>query len=64
MLDPLTAVSLVAAILQFVDFGSQIIVSGYEIHCSTHGATEETVGLEDITERLDERQDHLSSPLN
>lgn len=64
MLDPLSAVSLVAAILQFVDFGSKIIVSGYETHRSTHGATEETVGLEDLTQRLHKPQDQLSTPLN
>ena len=64
MLDPLTAVSLVAAILQFVDFGSQIIVSGYEIHCSTHGATEENAGPEYLTQRPYKFQDQLSTSPN
>jgi hypothetical protein len=62
MLDPLSAASLAAAILQFVDFGSKIIVSGYETYRSTHGATEENVDLEYLTQKLYKFQDQLSTP--
>ena len=62
MLDPLSAVSLAAAILQFVDFGSKILVSGYEIYHSAQGATEENVDLEYLTKRIYEFQDQLSTP--
>jgi hypothetical protein len=62
MLDPLSAASLAAAILQFVDFGSKIIVSGYETYRSTHGATEENVDLEYLTQKLYTFQDQLWTP--
>jgi hypothetical protein len=61
MLDPLSAASLAAAILQFVDFGSKIIVSGYETYRSTQGATEENVDLEYLTQKLYKFQDQLST---
>ena len=61
MLDPLSAASLAAAILQFVDFGSKIIVSGYETYRSTLGATEESVDLEYLTQKLYKFQDQLST---
>lgn len=61
MLDPLSAASLAAAILQFVDFGSKIIVSGYETYRSVNGATEENVDLEYLTHALYQFQDQLST---
>jgi len=61
MLDPLTAASLAAAILQFVDFGSKIIVSGYETYRSVNGATEENVDLEYLTQALYKFQDQFST---
>lgn len=61
MLDPLSAASLAAAILQFVDFGSKIIVSGYETYRSTQGATKENVDLEHLTQKLYKFQDQLST---
>ena len=64
MLDPISAVSLAAAILQFVDFGSKIIVSGYETYRSTHGATEENIDLEYLTQMLYKFQDQLSTSPN
>jgi hypothetical protein len=41
-MDPISALSLSAAILQFVDFGSKIIVATYSIYQSTDGTTRET----------------------
>lgn len=62
MLDPLSAASLAAAILQFVDFGSKIIVSGYETYRSAQGATEDNIDLESLTQKLYKFQDQLSTP--
>ena len=62
MLDPLSAASLAAAILQFVDFGSKIIVSGYETYRSAQGATEDNIDLESLTQNLYKFQDQLSTP--
>lgn len=61
MLDPLSAASLAAAILQFVDFGSKIIVSSYETYRSVNGTTEENVDLEYLTQALYKFQDQLST---
>lgn len=49
---------------QFVDFGSKILVSGYETYRSTHGATEENIDLEYLTQKLYKFQDQLSTPPN
>lgn len=64
MLDPLSAVSLAAAILQFVDFGSKIIVSGYEIYRSVDGTTEENTDIEYLTQRIHEFQDQFTPSSN
>jgi hypothetical protein len=60
MLDPLSAASLAAAILQFVDFGSKILLSGYETYRSAQGATKENIDLESLTQKLYKFQDQLS----
>lgn len=54
MLDPLTAISLASAIVQFVDFGSQLIRGGSEIYKSSDGALAENSELEDITTKIDQ----------
>jgi len=64
MLDPLSAVSLAAAILQFVDFGSKFIVSGYEIYRSADGATEENLDIEHLTLMIHEFQERFSPSPN
>lgn len=64
MLDPLSAVSLAAAILQFVDFGSKIIVSGYEIYRSADGTTEENTDIEYLTQRIYAFQDRFTPSPN
>ncbi|KAL9118898.1 MAG: hypothetical protein Q9187_004547 [Circinaria calcarea] len=49
MLDPLTALSLAAAIIQFVDWGSRLLSQSQEIYHSVSGATEENVTTKQIT---------------
>lgn len=63
MLDPLSALSLAAAILQFVDFSSKILVTGYETYCSAAGATQEQVDLQELTHNLYRLQDQLATPV-
>lgn len=62
MLEPLSAISLASAIIQFVDFGSKVLSSGYETYCSTHGATEDNINLESLTQSLYMLHDQLSTP--
>lgn len=62
MLEPLSALSLAAAIIQFVDFGSKILVTGYETYRSTAGATQEQVDLQQLTHSLYKFQDQLGTP--
>ena len=61
MLEPLSAIALASSIIQFVDFGSKILASGYETYHSTHGATEDNVDLESLTQSLYKFQDQLST---
>ncbi|KAM0718815.1 hypothetical protein Q7P37_005887 [Cladosporium fusiforme] len=62
MLDPLSAISLASAIIQFVDFGSKILVTGYETYHNVSGATQEHVDLEELTQSLYKFQDNLATP--
>ena len=61
-MEPFSAISLASAIIQFVDFGSRILSSGYETYLSTNGATEDNVDLESLTRSLYKFQDQLSAP--
>lgn len=46
MLDPLTAIGLASAIVQFVDFSTKILHGAQEMYESASGATEENRSLE------------------
>ena len=46
MLDPLTAIGLASAIVQFVDFSTKIFHGAQEVYESASGATEENRSLE------------------
>jgi N-terminal domain on NACHT_NTPase and P-loop NTPases len=52
MLDPLTAASLASSIVQFVDYGTKIVINTKEIYESASGAT-------DTNERLDTTIDSM-----
>lgn len=60
-MEPLSALSLAAAIVQFVDFSSKILVTGYESYHSTHGTTQEQFDLEELTQNLFKFQDLLAT---
>lgn len=49
MLDPLSALSLAAAIAQFVDYSTKIVLGAAEIHASATGSLTKNVELSSIT---------------
>lgn len=52
MLDPLTALSVAATVVQFVDFGSKLVSKGKEFYKSPDGVLLENAELEDASGRL------------
>ena len=52
MLTPLDAISLAAAIIQFVDFGSKLVIEGYGVYHSAEGVSDGSQEVEDATTRL------------
>ncbi|KAK5740662.1 hypothetical protein LTR17_004467 [Elasticomyces elasticus] len=62
MLDPLTAVSLAASIVAFVDFGSKLLLEGYGAYKSQSGASEDSIDTEKATNRLQELAERLALP--
>ncbi|KAF2628007.1 hypothetical protein BU25DRAFT_410635 [Macroventuria anomochaeta] len=51
-MDPLTAVSLVGTIVQFIDFGSKLVSAGKELYNSASGALEQNVRITEVTSDL------------
>ena len=60
-MDPLSALSLAAAVAQFVDYGFKILGNAREIHGSLSGATQENQGLEKATLEMQRLTDKLVS---
>lgn len=58
----LEAISAAAAILQFVDFGSKLLVTGYDIYKSEAGAISPTIHIQTVSEELRAIASHLSQP--
>lgn len=52
MLDPLSALNVATAVVQFVDSGSRLIDLAYEIYNSKDGAVEEHLEIEKVTALL------------
>jgi hypothetical protein len=61
-MDPLSALGLAAAVFQFVDFGSKIIHTTYNIHQSANGATQDNLELAELTKTLHNFQTRLATP--
>lgn len=61
-MDPLTAISLASAIVQFVDFSSKLIAEGYQIYQSIEGASRANLRTEDITNHINSLNKHLLQP--
>jgi len=51
-MDPLTALSVAACIVQFVDYGTELLSMGSELYKSADGALSENVELEEASSRL------------
>lgn len=64
MLDPLTAISLASAIVQFVDFSLKIVSQTQEIYQSASGATRENVTISEITEDIKALNHNIWSSTN
>ena len=58
-MDPLTAISLASAIVQFVDFSSKLIAEGRQIYQSIEGASRANLRTEDITNHIDSLNKHV-----
>lgn len=52
MIDPLSALSLASAIVQFIDFGIRIISQTQEIYQSKYGVNQENVTIGQITQDI------------
>lgn len=59
-MDPLSAIGLASAIVQFVDFGSRIVSGALEISRSATGATRENAAIENATTKLQLLNDELT----
>ena len=59
MLDPFSAISLTANIVQFVEFGIKLLSESQEIYSSTKGSSLEHVDLENIYDKLQSLSDRL-----
>jgi hypothetical protein len=53
-MDPLTAVSLAANVVQFVDFATRLVSAGNELRLSSKGALAINLEIEGVTKRLTE----------
>ena len=62
MLDPLTAIGLASAIVQFVACGSKVIGMASEIYKSADGTLKENVELENWTTKVDQLSDRILLP--
>jgi hypothetical protein len=51
-MSELVALGVAAAILQFVDFGSKLLVTGYDIYKSHSGAAPQTIHIQTISTEL------------
>jgi hypothetical protein len=60
VLDPISALSVAAAAVQFVQFSSQLVSKGRHIYHSSHGAAEENEIAETVTLRLQELTQRLA----
>ena len=51
-LDPLSALSVAASVVQFLDFGNKIVSKGIQAYKSNDGALIENAEIEEATQRL------------
>lgn len=64
MLDPITAVSVAAATVQFLDFTRNVFLIGHEAYGSVHGTTADLVHLDEVYSHLGALSHALSQSLS
>ena len=64
MISPIDALSLTAAVVQFVDFGSKLLVEGYGTYKSIEGASEQNLHIEYVTTDLKSLCEELRKTAN
>jgi small-conductance mechanosensitive channel len=64
MLDPLTALSLVGNVVQFIDFGTKLLAKGHELYNSADGAALGHTELISIAKDLQELNGRLNEALS
>jgi hypothetical protein len=60
VLDPISALSVAAAVVQFVDFSRELVCKSKELFGSARGATEENLGIQTVTLRLQQLADRIT----
>ncbi|KAL4876907.1 hypothetical protein BJY04DRAFT_199201 [Aspergillus karnatakaensis] len=63
-MDPISAVSFVGTILQFIDFSSKLIIGTYEIYKSTEGTTSELADVSTVIRDLNILTDELGPDIS
>ncbi|KAI0103215.1 hypothetical protein GGR51DRAFT_257684 [Nemania sp. FL0031] len=62
-MDPWSALSCAAAVLQFVDYSAKLVGSAYEIYTSESSALKENIQLESVTIRLRQLSERIEASL-
>jgi hypothetical protein len=60
-MDPLSALSVACAVIQFVEFGSKLVGTGLEVYKSTDGAPEEVIEMEALAAHAEQLSKDLAS---
>lgn len=60
MIEPFTALGVASSIIQFVDFGSRLLIEGYGIYRSRDGATKDHLNIEELVSEKKALMERLS----
>jgi len=60
-MEPLSALAVACAVIQFVDFGSKLIGTGLEVYKSPNGAPEEAIEIETLATHAEQLSKRLAS---
>lgn len=60
-MDPLSALGLAAAVVQFVDFSSKLVIQAYGAYKSAEGASASAVNLQELTDELERLTSDLAN---
>jgi hypothetical protein len=59
-MEPLSALTVACAVIQFVEFGSKLVGTGLEVYKSTNGAPEEVVEIEALAAHAEQLSKKLA----